>query len=215
MIRFCIWGTNWIKNSTSQIMGKLINTFDTTSKEWSNPQIEGEPIRRRDYIAGYTATLLPNGIWYYNVYWRQSLEYKLPSPDGRTNFIVLNTTIFPFEWYSPDYSRTNEPSGLEAYSANFFENYMIIGFGDYTWISYYERLPNHQYDQHIHHQYLPSGNFFNRKILQLYDPYELRKFLRIRNYINNSNESPDFLVFDTGVQETNQISQNEMPQNTR
>ena len=45
------------------------------------------------------------------------------------SLIALNIT-YPFEWRSPEYFGTNEPSSdLYTHSANLVENYMIIGFG--------------------------------------------------------------------------------------
>ncbi|RHZ88755.1 hypothetical protein Glove_21g275 [Diversispora epigaea] len=99
-----------------------IALYDINNDSWSSTIANIKSyIQDRSY---HSAVLVSDG---------RIICYGGISSNGTTvspSLIILNIKTSPFEWRSQIYSGDNEPPGLYAHSANLFENYMIIGFGE-------------------------------------------------------------------------------------
>ncbi|RHZ88689.1 hypothetical protein Glove_21g312 [Diversispora epigaea] len=114
---FVFGGTNSVENPTSQ--DKLINTFNTTSKEWSTPQIEGEPIRRRNIQAVIDA----KGKMY--------IFGGFGASDYFKDMIIFDTITLTYS----NGSTINGPLGMAGYTETLLPNGTIIYIGGEVWNS--------------------------------------------------------------------------------
>ncbi|RHZ88858.1 hypothetical protein Glove_21g266 [Diversispora epigaea] len=116
---FVFGGINQDKNSKSQIMDKLINKFDTTSQEWSTPQIKGEPIRRR----GLQAVIDTKG----NMYLFGGFYHfgNSSTPTFFEDMIIFNTITLAYS----NGSTIDGPPRMRGYSATLLSNGIIMYIG--------------------------------------------------------------------------------------
>ncbi|RHZ88690.1 hypothetical protein Glove_21g313 [Diversispora epigaea] len=135
---FVFGGLSWYDNSTSYIKDKLINTFDTASLEWSTPQIEGEPLRRRDlqavidtkgnmYMFGGAYSFYNNteSIRVFNI----TFNYPNYSFQTFKDMVIFNTITFKYS----NGSTINGPLGMTGYTATLLPNGIIIYIGGKAW----------------------------------------------------------------------------------
>ncbi|RHZ88641.1 hypothetical protein Glove_21g244 [Diversispora epigaea] len=123
---FVFGGTNSVENP-SQITDKLINTYNTASKEWSTPQIEGEPIRRRNIQAVIDA----KGKMYIFGGFNSLEDY---TTTYFKDMIIFDTITFTYSSGSTidgplsmsGYTATLLPNGIIMYIGGLAQNYTII-----------------------------------------------------------------------------------------
>ncbi|RHZ88860.1 hypothetical protein Glove_21g269 [Diversispora epigaea] len=141
---FIFGGINQNSNSTSDIMDKLIYTFDTTSQEWSTPPIEGELIRRRDlqqavidtkgnmymFGGGYT---FDNSIEYFkDIAIFNTITFTYSNGPIYSEFFELFKDMIVFNKYSNG-STINGPPNVTGYTATLLPNGIIMYIGGKAW----------------------------------------------------------------------------------
>ncbi|RHZ86285.1 hypothetical protein Glove_52g42 [Diversispora epigaea] len=114
---FVFGGISQYKGSTSEIKDRLIHTFDTTSKEWLTPQIEGEPMRRRSL----QAVIDTKG----NMYMFEGFYVFENNTEYYKDMIIFNTLTFTYS----NGSNINIPSSMVGYTATLLPNGIIIYIG--------------------------------------------------------------------------------------
>ncbi|RHZ88875.1 hypothetical protein Glove_21g300 [Diversispora epigaea] len=118
---FIFGGISWYRKSASYIMDKLINTFDATSREWSAPPIEREPIRRR----GLQAVIDNKGNMYMFGGYYEFDNYTEYFKD----MIIFNTITFTYSIGST----INRPPSVAGYTATLLPNGIIVYIGGKVW----------------------------------------------------------------------------------
>ncbi|RHZ87193.1 hypothetical protein Glove_40g165 [Diversispora epigaea] len=100
---------------------KDIKLFDTKKNEWSYMDATGDDVDSR---YRFSSVLTPDGY---------IIIFGGSKTNGGINvsprLAILDTNKSPYEWSIPSSSKVNSPPSIYGHTANLYNNYMIITFG--------------------------------------------------------------------------------------
>ncbi|RHZ53491.1 hypothetical protein Glove_441g22 [Diversispora epigaea] len=110
-----------------------IKLFDTHKLEWSQMDATGDKIDSRHF---FTSVLTPDGyiIVFGGCSYNASAYYE-DETGVSPKLAMLDTNKNPFEWSIPSSSEVNSPPSIWGHTANLYNDYMIITFGNNQWVT--------------------------------------------------------------------------------